>query len=130
MVNVKHELDKMQKHRENYYPALQKMLVLYEENKDKNQLIQLRDDPHILIILELRDIGYIEQDALIVEKTFNTISAVWYNSAYPLTEKGDTFYTDNDGKRTGYGLKYILIRACIIAVAIILLSALYRSIFY
>ena len=97
MVNVKHELEKMQKHRESYYPALQKMLVLYEENKDKNQLIQLRDDPHILIILELRDIGYIEQDALTVEKTFNTISAVWYNGAYPLTEKGDTFFAGNAG---------------------------------
>jgi len=130
MINVKHELDKMQKHRESYYPALQKMLVLYEENKHENRPVQLRDDPQILIILELRDIGYIEQDALVVKKTFNTISAVWYNGDYPLTDKGDAFIVDNDRKRTGYGLKYILISAGIIAVIIILLSVLYKSIFY
>ncbi len=98
-MDLKREMNRMKKHREKYGPVLMRLLEVYSEIKPEDFPVDIRDMEDIGIALELLDIGYIHEDALVVKKGFNEITGVYLRDMYPLTEKGDSFLEKSPQRR-------------------------------
>ncbi len=92
MMEYKKELKKLQKHRRRYYPAACRLMDLYHNAASSELPVELIDDSDALIILELIDVGYLDEDALVVKRRFDSITGLLYTGGYPLTDSGEVFY--------------------------------------
>jgi len=90
-MNYKYELKKYKKHRKKYLPVVAKLLDMHTALHDDDFPVTIADTNVMLVILELLDIGYLDPDALIIKKKFESIAGLIYNGKYPLTKKGDVF---------------------------------------
>jgi hypothetical protein len=95
--DYKKEIKKMKKHRKLYRPAMSMLLDLYNRMKPSDLPVELIDHKSVLTILELIDIGYLDENALIVKKRFGSVTGLRYDGAYPFTDSGDDFYLKNTG---------------------------------
>ncbi len=86
------ELNKMKKHHRLYHPAMARMMELYREMKHTDPSAEISDFDEMIIILELIDIGYLDEDAFIVTRRFNDITGLMYNGRYPFTEAGENIF--------------------------------------
>ncbi len=83
-----HEMKKMMKRREQYFPLFEFLLGLYNKRSELNFPLRIEDASRIALIVELIDIGYLDSDSFLIKKTRGNIDALYYNGGYPLTEKG------------------------------------------
>ncbi len=90
-MDYKKELKKLQKHRRSYYPAVARIMDLYHNAVSAELPVELINDRDALIILELIDVGYLDEDALVIRRRFDDIVGLLYTGGYPLTENGETF---------------------------------------
>lgn len=95
MVDYKKEIQKLKKHRKRYRPAMSMLLDLYNNAKPSELPVELIDSEKVLILLELIDVGYLDEDALIIRRRFNSIASLRYDGAYPFTDSGDMFFRNN-----------------------------------
>ena len=89
-MEYKKELKRLNRHRRGYYPAVSRLMDLYHGAYDLP--VELINDRDALILLELIDVGYLDEEALIIKRRFDDIVGLRYNGAYPLTESGERFY--------------------------------------
>lgn len=92
-MDYKKELDKIRKHRKSYFPAVSMLMDLHDDAGRHDAAIELINDRRALVILELIDIGYLDENALIVRRRFDDIVSIVYNGRYPLTDAGERFYS-------------------------------------
>ncbi len=81
-------MKKLMKRREQYYPAFEFLLDLYNRRGEFNFPLKIDEADRVALILELIDIDYLDKNAFIVKKTRNIIDALYFNGGYPLTEQG------------------------------------------
>ncbi len=91
-MDYKKEIRALQKHRRNYYPALSRLMDLHHHGGPGDLPKELINDVEALILLELIDIGYLDENALIIRRRFDDIVGLVYNGDYPLTESGEKFF--------------------------------------
>jgi len=96
-MNYNAEMNKMKKHRKEYFPVVSRLVDLYNDTPMEEFPVEVGDAHSIGIILELIDIGYIDPDAVIIVKRFNEIYSLSYNGNFPLTEKGSAYLEENRG---------------------------------
>jgi len=87
-MDYKKEMKKLMKRREQYYPAFEFLLDLYNRRGELEFPLRIDDPGRIALFIELADIGYLDKDAFIIKKTRNNIDALYFNGGYPLTEQG------------------------------------------
>ncbi len=92
MADYRKEMKKLRKHRRLYRPAMSRVLDLYNRVTPSDLPIELIDDRDILTILELIDVGYLDEEALVAKHRFGSVTGLRYNGAYPFTEEGTAFY--------------------------------------
>ncbi len=97
-MDYKKEIKAYRNHRRQYYPALSRLMDLYDRWGPGDLPRELINDADALILLELIDIGYCDENALIIKRRFDDIVGLVYNGDYPLTEAGERFY--EQGRRT------------------------------
>lgn len=90
-MDYKKELNKMQKHRRGYYPAVTRLMDLYHSTAASDLPVELINDRDALMILELIDVGYLDEDVLVIRRRFDDIAGLLYTGGYPLTESGEIF---------------------------------------
>lgn len=86
-MNYKRELQKIERHRTRYYPAMKFIMDLRAGGADLP--VDITDSGETFILLELLDIGYIDPDALVVQRGISSITHVYYTGRYPLTPAGE-----------------------------------------
>jgi len=86
------EMKRLREHRRRYYPAMEMLMGLYSSASGEQAPVDITDTAELPVILELLDIGYIDADALIIQKRFGTIERCLYTVKYPLTGKGQYLY--------------------------------------
>ncbi len=91
-MDYKKEIKKLQKHRRGYYPAVTRLMDLYHAAAASDLPVELINDSDVLIILELIDVGYLDEDVLVIKRRYNDITGLLYTGGYPLTENGELFY--------------------------------------
>lgn len=96
-MNYKKELNKLRKHRKQYHPIMTMLMNLYNHSKPSDFPVELIDKKEILIILELLDIGYLDENAMIIKRRFDDITSLKYTGEYPFTDGGDFFFQQNRG---------------------------------
>ncbi len=96
-MNFKQELREMQKHRELYFPAMNRLLGLKNDDPGGRKDITLGGD--MMILLELLDIGYLNPEAFYIKRTFGEINNLYYLGGYPFTESGEAYFHLNLMKR-------------------------------
>lgn len=96
-MNYKKELNKLRKHRKQYRPVMAILLNLHDQSNSSDFPVELIDKKEILIILELLDIGYLDENALIVKRRFGDVTGLSYAGEYPFTESGDFFFQQSGG---------------------------------
>ena len=87
-MDYKKEMKKMMKRREEYYPAFEYLLDIYNRRIEFDFPVRIEEAPRIALFVELMDIGYLDKNAFIIKKTRGNIDALYYNGDYPLTEQG------------------------------------------
>lgn len=87
-MNYKKEMKKMMQRREEYFPAFEFLLGLYNRRSEYTFPVLIEDVRLIALIIELMDIGYLDRDSFMVKKRGGDVDALYYNGGYPLTEKG------------------------------------------
>jgi len=92
MVDYKKEIRKLKKHRRLYRPAMARMLDLYNSVKPAELPVELIDDGDILTILELIDVGYLDESALVATRRFGTVTGLSFQGGHPFTGSGKAFY--------------------------------------
>ena len=90
-MNYKNELKKYKKHRKKFFPVAAKLLDMHTSLHDDDFPVTIADTNVMLVMLELLDIGYLDPNAFIIKKKFESIAGLNYNGKYPLTKKGDVF---------------------------------------
>ena len=73
------------------------ILNLYNHSKPADFPVELIDTKEILIMLELLDIGYLNENAMIIKRRFDDITSLKYTGKYPFTDGGDFFFQQNRG---------------------------------
>lgn len=96
-MNYKKELNKLRKHRMQYRPAMAMLMNMHDQSNSSDFPVELIDKKEVLIILELLDIGYLDENALIVKRRFGDITGLSYTGEYPFTESGDFFFQQSRG---------------------------------
>jgi len=91
-MNYKKELNKLRKHRKQYRPIMAMLMKMHTQSDFSDFPVELIDNKEILIILELLDIGYLDENSLIVKRRFDYITGLSYTGEYPFTDSGDFFY--------------------------------------
>ena len=87
-MNYKNEIKKMSKHREKYFPVMNRLLKIHKNFADNSPPVHITNGDEMRIILELIDIGYINIDAFIIKREFEDITDLIYNGERPLTDEG------------------------------------------
>lgn len=87
-MDYKKEMKKMMKRREEYYPAFEYLLDIYNRRIEFDFPVRIEEAARIALFVELMDIGYLDKNAFIIKKTRGNIDALYYNGDYPLTEQG------------------------------------------
>lgn len=90
-MDYKKELKKIQEHRRGYYPAVTRIMDLYHDTAAADLPVELINDRDALMILELIDVGYLDEDVLVTRRRFDDIAGLLYTGGYPLTESGEQF---------------------------------------
>ena len=80
-------ITQMKNHRKNYLPLLEFFLEVH--NRKDSKVVQIKDFDLLMVTIELLDNEYLEKDNFQIDYNKNDISNVWYNSKYPLTQKGE-----------------------------------------
>lgn len=80
-------INQMKNHRKNYLPLLEFFLEVH--NRKDSKVVQIKDFDLLMVTIELLDNEYLEKDNFQIDYNKNDISNVWYNSKYPLTQKGE-----------------------------------------
>jgi hypothetical protein len=101
VMDYKKEIKALRKHRKSYYPALSRLMDLYDRWGPGDHPRELINDADALIFLELIDIGYLDENALIIKRRFDDIVGLVYGGDYPLTEGGEKFYKKERRTLTG-----------------------------
>jgi len=91
-MDYKKEIKAFRNHRKQYYPALSQLMDLYDRWSPGDSPEELIDKADALILLELIDIGYCDENALITKRRFDDIVGLAYVGDYPLTEAGERYY--------------------------------------
>lgn len=91
-MEYKKELKKLQKHRRRYYPAVSVVMDLYHNAATADLPVELINDRDALIFLELIDVGYLDEEAMVITRRFGDITGLLFNGSYPLTDSGELFY--------------------------------------
>ncbi len=115
------ELNKMASHRREYVPVMLNMLRLYGDMKGTGEIRNLIDEPWIAILLELIDLGYADEDVFTLEKSFGSVTALYYNGRYPLTDIGKIILNDisreiDAGKRKSVIMAILMVTAALLLV--------------
>ena len=92
IMDYKRELNKMKKHRRLYHPALRRMMALYKGTSRPEFPVEISDFNEMIIILELIDVGYLDEEAFIITRRFGDITGLAYTGDYPFTESGESIY--------------------------------------
>ena len=82
----------MKKHRRLYHPALRRMMALYKGTSRPGFPVEISDFNEMIIILELIDVGYLDEEAFIITRRFGDVTGLAFTGDYPLTESGETVY--------------------------------------
>lgn len=85
----------MQKHRENYFPMMNKLLGIHKSTPRNNFPVNIENTEDMLLTMELIDIGYLDPDAFFVQRSFEDIKGLIYYGHYPFTEKGYALFKQN-----------------------------------
>jgi hypothetical protein len=91
-MDYKKELKKMARSRRRYRPVMRRLLELGSGAAGTDFPMNLIDDRDVLVILELIDVGYLDENALRARRRFGEITALVYTGDYPFTEGGEYFY--------------------------------------
>ncbi len=96
-MNYKKELNRLKKHRKRYRPVMAMLMKMHDQSDSSGFPAELIDRKEVLLILELLDIGYLDENTLIVKRRFGNVTGLSYTGEYPFTEKGDFFYRQSEG---------------------------------
>jgi len=96
-MNYKKELNKLRKHRKRYRPVMAMLMNLHNNSNVSDFPMELIDKKEILIILELLDIGYLDENALVIRRRFDDIVGLTYTGEYPFTDGGNFFLRQSRG---------------------------------
>jgi hypothetical protein len=88
--NYRSAMKDMMRHREDYHPAITFLMDHY--NSRRNEPLPLRESGHVFIILELIDLGYLDREAFVIDKSFGQINSVIFRGVYPLLENGEVYF--------------------------------------
>lgn len=124
VMDYKKEMKKLMKRREEYYPAFEYLLDIYNRRGEFDFPVRIDDAARIALVIELIDIGYLDKNAFIMKKTRNNIDALYYNGCYPLTEQGLLLERAHLHIRRG---RYIKIAVLLILLGLSII--IYRMIF-
>ncbi len=94
-MDLDREMKKMKKHREKYGPAMVRLMEIIVNTDTADFPLDIRDMKDIGIVLELVDIEYIRNDALVIKKAFNNITGVYLKETCPLTDRGTAFLEES-----------------------------------
>jgi hypothetical protein len=96
-MNYAREMKKMKKHREGYRRVISRLLLLFNDTDAADFPVRITETGEMRLILELIDLGYLDDDALTVTRSFGDITGMAYNGGYPLTQAGDAFMREKPG---------------------------------
>jgi len=85
------EINRLRRRRKQYRPVMA-MLMNMHQSDSSGFPAELVDRKEILILLELLDIGYLDENAFIVKRLFGDVTGLSYTGEYPFTESGDFFF--------------------------------------
>lgn len=88
-MNLKKELRRMKHHRDAYFPVMEKLLALHTASKNSAARYEFTDFSEMIVILELLDLGYLDDESFIVVKNFNDVARIIYKGGFPLTPAGE-----------------------------------------
>jgi hypothetical protein len=91
------EMRKMKKHREQFRPVISRLLTLFNDTGASDFPVRITDTGEMRLVLELLDLGYLDDSALTVTRSFGDITGLAYNGGYPLTQAGDAFMREEPG---------------------------------
>jgi len=83
----KKEISRLKKHRGTYRPCLLKIYHDYIK-LSPGESAEISDPDQIRLVVELIDLGYLDNSSVIIRKEFGDISGVVLTSRYPFTAAG------------------------------------------
>lgn len=85
----KNEMKALRARHNLYRPELLKLLDYHNNYKPGSGVIEFTEPDEMILLCELLSVGYIDEEAVIVQKRNGDIYSVIYNLNYPLTESGE-----------------------------------------
>ncbi len=93
MINSKlyrDEIKKLRARHKDYRAIMRKLLDCHNNPHSTGRLIEFTDSDEMILLAELIDVGYLNDDAVIVHMRHGNIGRIFYNKRYPLTKSGDS----------------------------------------
>ena len=111
----------MLRHRREYYPAI-KFLVGKCLNATAGIPAVITDIRRMAILAELAEIGYLDNNSVVIISRFDEIEKIVCHGLYPLTESGEAFYRAEE-KRVRRTMKIAIVTIAVAVVAGALFAA-------
>ncbi len=87
--SLRKEIEKMKLHRAAYFPVMEKLLRL-ERDLPRNAFpVKFTEMDEMVTILELLDIGYLNDKSFNVSDSFGNVDSLAYTGGSPLTPAGE-----------------------------------------
>ncbi len=115
------EMRSMLRHRREYYPAI-KFLVGKCLNATAGTPAVITDIRRMAILAELVEIGYLDNNSVVIISRFDEIEKIVCHGLYPLTESGEAFYRAEE-KRVRRTMKIAIVSIAVAVVAGALFAA-------
>lgn len=119
-MDYKKEMRKLEEGRERYFPVIGQLLDM--RNTEGSNPLAIDNPEMMRIVLELIDIGYLDDDAFIIDKKFNEIRRLYFKGGHVLTKSGWIAYTrHNLAKKKKYFKKILVLTLILLFCAAIFL---------
>lgn len=118
-MDYKSKIKELKANREKYFPLIE-MLLYVESRTDKNDLpMEMTDVSQIALVIELIDLGYLDDDCFIVNKHRMDITGLFYKGGYPLTEEGVKVYRQYLHDKRGKFIRGLMLVAIMLLVLLV-----------
>ncbi|MCP4138468.1 MAG: hypothetical protein GY754_46350 [bacterium] len=119
-MNLKKELRKMKKHRKKYFPVVIRLLELHSGLPPEDLPLEIDNFNEMVIILELLDIGYLDEEVVIAQKQFGNITGLFYAGGNPLTEQGRAYFNEAKKEQKKKNIIIFIFAVLILGLAAVL----------